>query len=147
LTARDFDEMRDKTLALYQTSVRGVRQHTFDPGCQFRYPGVEQTGRWFGLCLDGQGTSDGYGLIQDGNGNVVEFVGTTRAGLANGNGAMIVRTTGEAGATYYEGSFADGLPDGVLLVEEPGRKPRIRTFRAGSDAGSADADQLQRVQF
>jgi len=147
LTARDFSEMRDKTLALYQSSVRSVGQHTFDPACQFRHPDLEQAGRWFGLCRNGLGTSNGYGLILDEAGNVVEFIGSTEAGLASGSGAMIVRSAGEIGATYYEGSFDNGLPDGVVLVEEPGRKARVRQFREGSEAGSADADQLKLVQF
>jgi hypothetical protein len=60
---------------------------------------------------------------------------------------MIYRTPGEIGAVYYEGSFNKGVPDGVVLVEEPGRKPRIRKFRDGAENGSADADQLQFVEF
>jgi hypothetical protein len=60
---------------------------------------------------------------------------------------MIVRSADQAGAIYYEGDFNQGVPDGVLLVEEPGRKPRVREFRAGADAGSADADQLQPLRF
>ena len=68
-------------------------------------------------------------------------------GLASGAGAMIIDTPGESGAVYYEGSFREGLPDGVVLLEKPGRKPKVRTFRAGSDSGSADGDQLQRVLF
>jgi hypothetical protein len=78
---------------------------------------------------------------------VVEFVGTADSGLATGTGAMIRRSAGESGAVYYEGNFEQGLPDGVVKVEEPGRKPRIRQFRSGKDAGSADADRLQSLQF
>ena len=134
-------------MALYQSSVRSVSSHTFDPACQFRHPGLEQGGRWFGLCRDGLGFSSGYGLIIDDQGHVVEFVGTAESGMASGTGAMIVRSPGEVGAVYYEGDFSQGLPHGVVLVEKPGRKPRIRQFRAGSDVGSADADQMQFVQF
>lgn len=147
ITARDFAEFRGKTLGLYQSSVRSVSTHTFDPSCRFSYPGMEQDGRWFGLCRDGKGMSSGYGLIADVQGNVVEFVGTAEAGLASGIGAMIVRSPDQAGAIYYEGDFSQGVPDGVVLVEEPGRKPRVREFRAGADAGSADADQLQPLRF
>jgi hypothetical protein len=147
ITARDFGEFRNKTLALYQTSVRSASQHTFDPACQFRHPEVEQPGRWFGLCKNGLGTSNGYGLILDDTGHVVEFIGTAKDGLASGTGAMIFRSENEIGATYYEGSFSEGQPNGVVLVEEPGRKPRVRNFRDGNDAGSADADQLEFVQF
>ena len=60
---------------------------------------------------------------------------------------MIVRSPQETGAEYFEGGFEAGLPNGVVLVEEPGRKPRVRTFRAGRDTGAADADQLELVKF
>jgi hypothetical protein len=147
ITARDFSEFRNQTLALYQSSVRSVSTHTFDPACRFRHPALEQDGRWFGLCVDGLGTSSGYGLIIDSQGHVVEFVGTADSGLASGTGAMIFRSPSEVGAVYYEGEFSQGLPDGVVRVEQPGRKPRVRKFRVGADAGSADADQLQSLQF
>ncbi|MBT8054075.1 MAG: hypothetical protein KJN69_09270 [Gammaproteobacteria bacterium] len=147
ITARDFAEFRSKTLALYQSSVRSVSAHTFDPSCRFSYPRIEQTGRWFGLCRDGLGISSGYGLIIDDQGNVVEFVGTAKAGLASGTGAMIVRSEAEAGAVYYEGGFSEGLPEGIVLVERPGRKPQVRQFRSGKDAGSADAEDLLSLQF
>jgi hypothetical protein len=60
---------------------------------------------------------------------------------------MIYRSPREIGAIYYEGTFREGLPDGVVLVEEPGRKPQVRKFRAGVDRGRADPETLQRLQF
>ena len=147
ITARDFSEFRDQTLSFYQSSVRSISQHTFDPSCRFRHPDLEQSGRWFGLCRDGLGTSSGYGLIIDDQGHVVEFVGRAQAGLATGTGAMIVRSPDEVGAVYYEGDFSEGLPNGMILIEEPGRKARVRQFRNGTDRGAADADQLQLLQF
>jgi hypothetical protein len=147
ITARNFTEFRDQTLALYQDTIRGVSAHTFDPECAFRHPDLEQEGRWFGLCRDGLGYSSGYGLIIDGRGSAVEFIGTARDGLASGAGAMIVRPAGADDTRYYEGQFENGLPHGVLWVEEPGRQPRVRNYRAGKDAGAADADQLQRLAF
>jgi hypothetical protein len=147
ITARDFGEFRNRTLALYQSSARSISSSSYEPGCQFGFPGLEQGGRWFGPCKDGFGFSSGYGLVLDEQGSVVEYVGTAESGQANGAGAMIIREPGEVGATYFEGSFSQGLPDGVVLVEVPGRKPRVRMFRAGVDKGSADADQLQKVRF
>jgi hypothetical protein len=147
ITARDFEEFRNQTLALYQRSIRSVTTHTFDPACEFRHPEVEQPGRWFGLCRNGLGFSSGYGLIAGDGGNYVEYVGTAESGLAAGTGAMILRSSTAIGATYYEGDFKRGLPDGIVLVERPGRKPSVRKFRSGSDAGSADGDELQRLQF
>jgi hypothetical protein len=146
ITASDFSEFREQTLGLYQRSVRSM-SHVFDPTCEFRHPSTDQAGRWFGMCRNGKGASSGYGLIIGDDGSSVEFIGFAANGLATGTGAMIVRTAGEVGAVYYEGSFSEGLPDGVVLVEEPGRKPRVRTYRAGRDSGAADADQLKLVQF
>ena len=40
ITARDFSEFRNKTLALYQSSVRSASSHTFDPGLPVQAPGV-----------------------------------------------------------------------------------------------------------
>ena len=147
ISAQDFTQFRGKTLALYQSSIRSISEESFNPSCRFSYPGLEQEGRWFGTCSNGLGVSSGYGLILDSQGHVVEFVGTAEEGKANGPGAMILRSPGETGAIYYEGSFANGVPDGVVRVEEPGRKPRVRQFNAGVDAGAADADQLPAVQF
>jgi hypothetical protein len=56
---------------------------------------------------------------------------------------MIARNGSETGALYFEGSFSGGLPDGVLRIEEPGRKPRVREFRAGKDVGNGAEDKLQ----
>jgi hypothetical protein len=147
ISARDFAEFRNKTLALYQDSVRSVASHVFDPACEFRHPDLEQAGRWFGLCKDGLGISSGYGLIMDGEGNLVEFVGSADEGLASGTGAMILNTTAQTGATFYQGSFSKGLPDGVVRIEQPRRKPRVRRYRDGDDAGTADAAELQLLQF
>jgi len=147
ISARDFNEFRTKTMALYQSSVRSVSLPPSDPDCRFIYPGLEQPGRWFGPCRDGLAWSRGYGLILDGRGNVVEFLGSAESGLASGTGAMIVRDRGKMGAIYFEGDFNEGLPDGVVRVETPGRQPRVRQFRAGEDSGPAEADQLQPVRF
>lgn len=146
ITARDFGEFREKTMSLYQRSVRSMARN-FDPSCTFRHPELEQPGRWFGRCEGGRGAYTGYGLVIDDRGNTVEYLGRAADGVANGTGAMIFRAAGETGADYYEGSFRNGLPDGVVLVEKPGAKPKVRTFRAGFDSGSADADELQRLRF
>jgi hypothetical protein len=147
ITARNFAEFRDQTLSLYQRSVRSLSTHTFDPRCRFISPELDQTGRWFGLCREGLGFSSGFGLIVDAEGKVVEYIGNAEDGLASGAGAMIVRPAGDAGARYYEGSFARGLPNGAVRVEEPGREPRVRVYRDGRDRGSADEKDLRRFAY
>jgi hypothetical protein len=60
---------------------------------------------------------------------------------------MIVWNSNKVGATYYEGTFLEGLPDGVVRVELPGGKPRVREFRAGSDVGKGDENGLESLEF
>ena len=60
---------------------------------------------------------------------------------------MIVRAAGSTGAVFLEGEFRQGKPDGVVRVEEPGRKARVRRFQEGKDAGAASVEGLRRVQF
>jgi hypothetical protein len=146
ITARDFAEFRSKVLALYQSSVRMIASTT-DSDCVFRHPSLDQPGRWFGRCVDGLAEGSGYGLVIDDQGRALEFVGSGRSGLAEGVGAMVFRSPAQTGAVYFEGSFRQGLPDGVVRVEEPGRKSRVRLFRDGRDSGAASADELQRIQF
>jgi hypothetical protein len=146
ITARDFREFRDKTLALYQGSIRTIN-HAFDPQCQFLHPVMDTPGRWYGSCFGGLAADNGYGLIIQQDGETIEYVGSAESGHATGTGAMIYRSPREIGAIYYEGSFREGMPDGVVLVEEPGRKPAVRKFRAGVDKGSADPEALQGLHF
>ena len=146
ITARDFTEFRGKTLSLYQSNVRSI-EHESDPQCAFGHPAMDAPGTWFGSCDEGLASASGYGLVVDRQGNTIEYLGAAEDGLAEGTGAMIFRSPGKAGSVYYEGSFSAGQPHGVVRVEEAGRKPRVRTFRAGVDKGSADGGQLQRVEF
>lgn len=146
ITAADFSEFRNKTLALYQGNIRSI-EHAFDPQCQFFHPALDRTGRWYGACFAGLASGSGYGLILDPEGETIEYVGEAESGRASGVGAMIFHSPREIGAIYFEGSFNEGLPDGVVQVEEPGRKPRVRHFRAGIDKGSGDPEALQRLQF
>jgi hypothetical protein len=60
---------------------------------------------------------------------------------------MIVQRKGQVGATYYEGGFRDGLPDGIVRIEEPGQLPRTRLYKAGADIGKGDAARLQSLNF
>jgi hypothetical protein len=145
ITARDFSGFREQTLALYQRSVRGLGRAAAER-CAFRDGFLDFEGRWFGPCEQGRAAGSGYGLIAE-QGRVVEYVGAARSGLAEGPGAMIVRAAGSTGAVYFEGEFRQGKPDGVIRVEEPGRKARVRRFQEGKDAGAASAEGLRRVQF
>jgi len=146
ITAHDFAEFRNKTLALYQDSVRSLEQGAYRR-CEFSHPDMTVPGQWFGACFGGLASGSGYGLILDEDGKSIEYVGSVDSGMASGTGAMIFRSPQKTGAIYYEGDFSRGLPDGVVRVEEPGRKPRVREYRAGFDSGAADESRLQRFLF
>ena len=146
ITARGFAEFRNKTLSLYQSRVRSMQVNA-NQACQFNYPGFGQKGRWYGVCENGAASGRGYGLVVNARGDMVEFIGEARKGMASGSGGMILQRRGQIGATYFEGAFRDGLPDGVVLVEEPGQLPRTRLYKDGADVGKGDAARLQGLSF
>ena len=146
ITARGFAEFRNKTLSLYQSRVRSM-QVSVDQQCRFSHPGFEQTGRWFGVCANGLATGRGYGLIVNDRGDSVEFIGDANNGTASGSGGMIVQRSGQVGATYYEGGFKNGVPDGVVRIENAGQLPKLRTYEAGRDVGKGNAAGLQTLNF
>ncbi len=146
ITAIGFAEFRNKTLTLYQARVRSLDADV-DGRCVFMHPSIVQQGRWYGGCRDGLASERGYGVVRDDSGNYIEFLGTAKAGMASGTGGMIVRKSNQIGAVYHEGTFREGLPDGVVRVEKPGGKPRVREFRAGLDVGKGDENQLQLLVF
>jgi hypothetical protein len=146
ISAMGFAEFRNKTLTLYQARIRSLETRYADD-CLFRHPAFSVAGRWYGGCEDGRAAGRGYGVIMDEAGNTVEFLGQAENGLAEGVGGMIARYRGRAGAYYLEGTFRNGVPHGVLRVEEPGGRPRVREFRAGKDVGTGAAGAVQRLVF
>jgi len=146
ITARGFAEFRNKTLSLYQSRVRSM-QVSVDQRCQFSHPGFGQAGRWYGVCDNGLASGRGYGLIMNGRGDTVEFIGDAKNGVASGSGGMIIQRGGQVGATYYEGSFKNGLPDGVVRVEQAGQAPKLRQYQAGVDVGKGSTASLQQLDF
>jgi hypothetical protein len=60
---------------------------------------------------------------------------------------MIIQRRGQIGATYYEGSFKNGLPDGVVRVESAGQSPKLRQYKAGADVGKGNAAKLTSLNF
>jgi len=146
ITARGFAEFRNKTLSLYQSRVRSM-QVSANEQCLFEHPGSGQSGRWYGMCENGVASGRGYGLIMNKRGDTVEYIGESQKGMASGTGGMIIQRFGQIGATYYEGGFKDGLPNGVVLVEEPGQLPRTRLYKDGTDIGKGDVASLKSLNF
>jgi hypothetical protein len=146
ISALGFAEFRNKTLTLYQSRVRSL-QGEYQDNCVFDQPGFSGQGRWFGSCNAGRAEGRGYGVIIDSAGNSVEYLGEASAGTPSGTGGMIRHYASRDGAYYFEGDFRNGLPDGVVQIEAPDQKPRIREFRLGEDVGSASASELTRLTF
>jgi hypothetical protein len=146
ITARGFAEFRNKTLALYQSRVRSM-QVDAPLQCEFLHPRLNGPGRWFGACNAGLAEGHGYGLVADGRGGAVEYLGEAREGLASGSGGMIVLRGGQESAVYFEGGFRNGLPDGVVRVETAGQAPKLRRYAAGADVGRGSAAQLQKLEL
>lgn len=146
ITAVGFAEFRNKTLSLYQARVRSLQTDVTDR-CVFKHPSFSGAGRWYGSCRGGQASERGYGVVGDSSGSYVEYLGTAHNGMASGTGGMIVRSAKKLGVIYYEGNFSHGLPDGTVKIEELGRRPRVREFRAGVDVGKGNASELQSLVF
>lgn len=146
ITARGFVEFRNKALSLYQSRVRSM-QVSAERQCRFSHPGFTEVGRWYGMCRDGFANGRGYGIIMSETGESVEYLGDARNGVAQGSGGMIVQRRNQLGATYYEGEFQHGLPDGVVRVETAGQPPRLRRYKNGNDIGKGDLSALKSLQF
>ena len=146
ITARGFAEFRNKTLSLYQARIRSMSV-SVDRHCQFRHPDFAQSGRWYGGCDNGMASGRGYGLVGNPGGSAVEFLGDAEDGVASGMGGMILTHRGQLGATYFEGTFRSGVPDGIVRVEKAGSVPMLRKYRAGSDIGKASSTQPYKLSF
>jgi len=146
ITARSFAEFRNKTLSLYQSRVRSM-SISAKQRCEFSHPDFDGIGRWYGVCDNDKGTGRGYGLVSNHRGDQLEYIGYAMEGRASGSGGMIIQRAGNVGLTYYEGSFKNGVPDGVVKVEKPGQPTKFRTFKAGVDVGRADPRSMQRLSF
>ena len=146
ISALGFAEFRNKTLTLYQARIRSLTG-VFEDDCQFEHPGFAETGRWYGSCRGGRGHGRGYGVIENAAGDSVEYLGEAEHGLASGTGGLILKRREGLGASYIEGGFAAGRPHGVVRVEEPGRRPRVREFSNGKDVGSASENELEPLVF
>jgi len=146
ITAQTFAEFKSQTMSLYEKYARSMSVSASSQ-CQFNHPAGSQGGVWYGECGSGLAEGLGYGLVRADDGSEIEYLGSATGGYAQGSGAMIIRSERSIGAIYYEGQFQQGLPDGVVKLEQPGRKAEIRRFSKGKDAGAADPEQYSPLSF
>jgi len=140
--ARSYGEFESQVVTLYGETVRSLP--TSGRGqCVFDHPGADEAGVWRGDCKRGKAQGRGYGVVQTRNGQILEYFGDAKAGLAEGQGALISPGLAGSPPILFEGGFNKGLPDGVLRVSEAGKSPRIRSFSQGVEGGKADTKQWQ----
>jgi len=132
ITAIRYEDLKSKLQNLYTTRQRSL--DTVATRCAF---GADTTtsGTWMGVCDGGKANGSGVGVFQNNAGASVEYYGHARNGLANGSGLMLIH---EPTGTYaLEGNFVNGMADGPVRVSKAGQEDKLRTYRAGKDAGSS----------
>jgi len=143
--ARSYGEFESQVVTLYGETVRSLppsnRGH-----CEFDYPGADEVGVWRGECKRSKAHGRGYGVVLTRGGQLLEYFGDAKGGLAEGQGALISTGAGSP-PVLFEGEFKNGLPDGVLRISEAGKSPRIRNFFQGVEGGRADGRQWQGIAF
>ncbi len=138
--ARSYGEFESQIVTLYGETARSLPSSNRGL-CEFDSADADEAGVWRGDCKRGKAHGRGYGVIRTRDGRLLEYFGDAKAGMAEGQGALI--SPGAAGSPplLFEGEFSKGLPDGVVRVSEAGSSPRIRNFKQGVEGGRADGNQ------
>lgn len=132
ITAIRYEDLQAKLQTLYTEKQRAL--DTVATQCAYLEPGGEKRGTWLGVCEDGLANGSGAGVLE-GDSDVMEYYGYAKNGYADGPGLMIRHT--KIGSISYEGSFAQGRPDGSVRVSESGRTDKTRNFSGGVDVGAS----------
>jgi len=144
--ARSYGEFESQVVTLYGETVRSIPDSNRGR-CEFDYPGAEEAGLWRGDCKRGKANGRGYGVVRTPAGQLLEYFGDAKAGLAEGQGALISPAAVGSPPVLFEGDFKKGLADGVLRVTEAGKSPRIRTFSQGVEGGRAEGTQWRAIAY
>ncbi|MEM7728651.1 MAG: hypothetical protein AAF311_05180 [Pseudomonadota bacterium] len=132
ITAIRFEDLKEKLSELYAENQRALDV----TATRCAYDGPDGQGTWLGACANGMAEGTGVGVFRNDQGDLVEHYGHARQGRAEGPGYRIVRTPDES--ISIEGTFANGLPDGVARVERSGSVVN-RQFKDGRDLGAVIA--------
>lgn len=144
--ARSYGEFESQVVTLYGETARSIPDSNRGR-CEFDYPGAEEAGLWRGDCKRGKADGRGYGVVRTPAGQLLEYFGDAKAGLAEGQGALISPAAAGSPPVLFEGDFKKGLADGLLRVTEAGKSPRIRTFSQGVEGGRAEAAQWRAIVY
>jgi hypothetical protein len=138
--ARSYGEFESQVVTLYGETARSLPTNRRG-SCEFEYPGAAEVGVWRGGCRRGKAHGQGYGVALIRDGQMLEYFGEAKAGLPQGQGALIHPGASGYAPVLYEGEFRKGLADGVLRISEAGKSPRIRQFSQGVESGKAESSQ------
>ena len=132
ITAIRYEDLQAKLQNLYSERQRSL--DTVATQCAYLEAGGQKRGTWLGVCENGLANGSGAGVLERSD-EVIEFYGYAKDGYAHGPGLMIKHSS--IGSLSYEGSFAQGRPDGVVRVSQSGREDETRNFAAGIDQGKS----------
>ena len=132
ITAIRYEDLQSKLQDLYSSRQRSLE--TVATQCAYLEAGGQKRGTWLGVCENGLANGSGAGVLETSD-QVMEYYGYAKNGYAEGPGLMIRHSS--LGSLSYEGSFAQGRPDGVVRVSQSGREDKTRNFAAGIDQGES----------
>jgi len=144
--ARSYGEFESQVVTLYGETARNLSESK-QGQCAFEYPAGNANGVWRGECRRGKAHGWGYGVTQIQQGRFVEYFGRAKAGLPQGQGALILPAASGMAPVLYEGEFSKGVANGMIRVSEAGKAPRIRTFSQGVESGRAGSNQWRPIAY
>lgn len=144
--ARSYGEFESQVVTLYGETARQLSDSK-QGRCTFEYPGASDNGVWRGECRRGKAHGWGYGVVQIREGQTLEYFGRAKAGLPQGQGALILPAARGMAPVLYEGEFSKGVAHGMMRVSEAGKVPRIRSFSQGVESGRAGSNQWRPIAY
>ena len=133
ITAIRYEDLQAKLQDIYSSKQRSL--DTVATQCAYLGADRARRGSWLGVCENGVANGSGVAVLEDAD-ITTEFYGYAKGGLADGPGLMIRHSS--LGSVSYEGSFANGQPDGTVRVSVSGRPDQVRRYENGIDKGPSD---------
>ncbi len=133
ITAIRYEDLREKLQTLYQDTHRSLDR--IATRCGYIHNGMFIRGIWIGICKNGLANGAGMGVLRS-NFSALEYYGYAQNGKPQGAGYLIQH--GPEGSYTLEGTFDEGLANGVMRVSKAGKDDTIRIYKKGRDIGKAN---------
>ena len=133
ITAVRYEDLREQLQTHYQDNHRAL--DTSATRCGYIHDGTLKEGIWMGVCENGLANGAGMGVLRS-NYLDIEYYGYAQNGKPQGAGYLIVHDSRE-GSYALEGTFDEGLANGIMRVSNAGKNDTIRTYKKGRDVGKA----------